>query len=178
MNYLQEKKSRPGIPGAMNRLYNKEEVLGFVAGEKKAQEMMDKIYLSAGWNIDRSHACKKFDLYLYNNMYRARVEEKFRSADHDDLLIEFIQMIETRPPELGWYYYIEADYLNYIICDNWQPKKIYTLKWGSFTSWMLDYLKVTKFANAIFSPRGKGLTLNISINWLDIPNNLYKVKSL
>jgi hypothetical protein len=161
----------------MLRNYNREDVQVFVAGEKAAQGYMNGYYESQGLDIDRSIACKQYDLTVTYSDKTKMIEEKFRDTNYGDLLIEMFQCIEF--VELGWFYHTTADYLNYVICNtDWKPYRLYSIKWNNFKPWLFGYLKMHPRPFTVLSPKGIGLSLNFSIRWTEIPDNLYKLSEI
>ena len=121
---------------------NQLEVDASVAGEKIAQGYMDKIYIKQGFTIDRSKACPAFDCQLTKGLKTHKVEEKFRQDDFGDFGVEIFQCIIK--PQLGWYYHVDAEYINYVICDQWEPRYGYWVRWAKFKEWMVDHLAHNK----------------------------------
>ena len=142
---------------------NQLEVNEFVAGEKIAQGHMDKIYGDLGLITDRSKACQAFDCQITKEQKTYKIEEKFRQDDYGDFGVELFQCVME--PQLGWYYHVDADYINYVICDHWEPRYGYWVRWRTFKKWMINHLTYNKKPEVFVSPLGIGLSLNVAFTW-------------
>jgi len=152
---------------------NREEVLTFVDGERIARQYMNIEYELLDMKIIHRNDNKERDLVLEYKSNQYKTEEKFRDGDWRDLLVEILQCIITQEP--GWFYTTKADLVSYVMCNSkWIPQRFYLVRWPEFKNWLYEYLSKNKFPKAIISPRGLGLTLNLSINWIDIPPDLFK----
>lgn len=160
--------------------YNRNEINESVSGEKKAQEIIDIFYISNSWMPDRSEACKGYDVKLTPNGSTYKVEEKFRKSkdgERKDFGIELLQRSETNPPQPGWFYTTQSNYIFYVGCTlDWTPTILYTVDWDKFKPWFLnEYLTyINKTPTTFVSPKGIGLSINISIPWGLIPEEYYK----
>jgi len=142
--------------------------------EFKAQGRMDYWYQSNGFEIISREGTRKRDLVLARDGNRIRVEEKYRTGNYRDLLVEIEQDLVTRDP--GWFYSEDMDRLSYVILDEFQrhkPEHVYWVNWPRFKDWLFHYLKDNKKQTAIISPAGYGLTLNLAIPWAAIPDSLW-----
>lgn len=131
--------------------------------EKDSQNLINRFYKSQGWSYDRSGACITYDLIIEG----VKIEEKFRYEDYGDFLIEIIQDVNSC--NLGWYYKTEAARIFYVIKD----QVIYSVNWADFKAWLTKEYKALKL-RGIVSIDGYGLTVNISIKWIDVPDYIYK----
>ena len=132
--------------------------------EISCQQIVDPFYESKGLNIDRSCSCREYDLMLNDS----KVEEKFRTVDYGDFLIEIIQDVASGNE--GWYYKTKADNIAY-----WATTKIlYFVKWEKFKYWFINKYKIEDDLFRVQkSIIGYGLTINVSIKWSDVPAYLY-----
>ncbi len=131
--------------------------------EKESQLIVNEFYDNMNWSYDRSGACMEYDLTIKG----LKIEEKFRYIDYHDFLIEVVQDVFDK--NNGWYHKTTCDRLFYWVCD----KTLYSVNWREFKKWIKKEYKNTKI-KGIVSTDGYGLTINISINWHDIPQELYK----
>lgn len=156
-------------------LRNEQEKQKFYKQEKQAQELIDKFYLSRGHEIETRKGNKHRDLVLLRGgQQRERIEEKFRfNSFGRDLLVEVMQDLVSG--DVGWFSETRCDYLHYVLCDNQNvPYRLYRIKWrDGFPNWYCQYLMENKKAEAIISKRGWGLTVNLSCNWNEIPQELW-----
>lgn len=142
----------------------KEEFFQF---EKEKQKVFNNFYKSNNIPYKRIYGKenKKYDCVILLNNYWIKVEEKFRSKEYPDLLVETIQDINTNSP--GWLYYTEADLLLYGV-----EQKIYQID----VSKLREFIKFhgNEFSK-IISKKGWGTTENIIIPWSVIfVNNIGK----
>ena len=164
----------------MDNFYNPDEINESVSGEKKAQNYIDLFYTSNSWLPNRSGACKTYDLTLTPNGKETKIEEKFRKSKDGtryDFGVEILQRTEKNPPQLGWFYTTQSEYIFYVGCDlEWIPVNLYSVNWSKFKTWFLsEYLThINKTPETFISPKGIGLSINISIPWQDIPEEIYK----
>lgn len=136
--------------------------------ERKAQKKILEYYEEKlGFTPDRSTACIDFDFAFTKNDKTYTVEEKFRKQDYGDFLIEIMQDIATA--NLGWYYKTKADFIFYII----DIRYIYIVKWPKFKQWFGSNYRKSGY-KLTKSDEGFGATINIAINWANIPSNLYE----
>jgi len=134
--------------------------------EKESQLFMDEFYKKMGWIIDRSVACKEYDLKINNSII---VEEKFIYNDCDNILIEFVQNVINQ--DWGWFYKTEANYLFFIVTHEY----LYAIKWMNFKEWFINELtNGTKF-RPIICTKGYGYTINLAIERNFIPRELYQL---
>jgi len=136
--------------------------------EKQSQTILDDFYVRNNWKFDRSVACKQYDLIINNVL----IEEKFRYENYNDFLIELLQDVITC--NLGWYYKTGANYLFYIVKDEY----LYSLNWLKFKEWFIGELKKGIWFKPIISAQGFGYTMNLAIKWDDIPKDFYKLFDL
>ncbi len=130
----------------------KEEFFEF---EREKQKIFDEFYKDNGWPYKRIFGKdnKKYDCVVLINGDWIKIEEKFRSRDWPDLLVETIQDTETNDP--GWLYYTEAELLLYGM-----DKKIYKIDIQKLKEFVDNYKD--KF-NEIISEKGWGITKNLVI---------------
>ena len=89
------------------------------------------------------------------------MEEKYRSTDYNDCLVETIQDTKTNSP--GWLYYSEADYILYGI-----GNKIYCIDLPK----LKGFIERNKDAfNKKISKKGWGITENIVVDWSTLQMN-------
>ena len=148
------------------------ECTSFVEFEEKNQPEMDKFYISSGYKIESRKGDKGRDLELSKDNITKKYEEKYRDTDWGDFAIELVQDLETS--NLGWFFYTEADYINYIIVKD-KPTTIYVVDWKKFKEYFLKDIKRFK---CFVSRKGFGITLNAEIRWEDIPDNFWKRKKI
>ena len=151
---------------------NQEEIDQFVEGEKLAQGYMDIEYHLRGYQIINRNGNRARDLLIAIDGQEYKVEEKFRSSDYGDFLVEILQCMITK--EVGWFYKTKADILAYVICKDWKPYHFYLVDWRKFPQWFNGYLLQNKSPKCRISSRGIGLTLNLAISWGSIPDNIYE----
>lgn len=158
--------------GAMS-YYNRSEILDFVAGEAIARGHIDTVYRALGYEIVDRNGTKQYDVILQRGEKRLWIEEKFRTQDRNDFLVEILQCIVTREP--GWFYTTGASHISYVVCTRqWVPVRFYAVDFVRFKPWLFEFLETRFFVDALISPRGKGLSLNLCIKWHDIDPDLYK----
>lgn len=136
----------------------------FFEKERESQSLINKFYKSQGWKFDRSTAGEAYDVIIEG----IKVEEKFRYEDYDDFLIEVIQDVNTC--NMGWFYKTQSDRIFYVVKD----EKLYSINWIKFKDWLKNNYTKLKIIGRV-SIQGYGLTVNIAINWIDIPEYLYKI---
>ena len=105
---MQEHKLRDGIDGEMrmNNYRNQEDINKFVAGEKIAQAWMNKEYPLLGYDIKDRKGQRGYDLILCKDEKLYKTEEKFRTIDYGDFLVEIFQCMIKQ--EWGWLYKTEV----------------------------------------------------------------------
>ena len=144
------------------------------------QPFMDKFYAdNLGCSINRA-ATKDYDAILIPNSRESRyqIEEKYRTSDFSQFLIEVIQDVsypiqsENWIRKLGWFYTEKAEKLIDIICYNRagiftadKPNKVYVVDLPKLRGNLHILLK--KGANHSLQSSGKGswYSLNIAIDW-------------
>jgi len=153
-------------------LYDQEYYQAKVIIETNIQPYMDVWYRDHGFKITNRKGNFERDLVLVDKQNKPLdVEEKYRSKDWGDLLVELTQdMVKNSP---GWFYTEKPDILSYIIHNNIHPAIIYWIWFEKFRDWMFKYLASVGQANIVISPKGIGLTLNIAIPWKLIPEGIY-----
>lgn len=144
--------------------------------EFRLQGAMDNLYISLGFEIISRDGTYKHDLILSKNDKNYKVEEKYRSSDNGDFLIELVQDLTTF--QQGWFYSEKPDAIVYILHKDNKLSKIYWIDFIGFRNWWFDYLSKKRIQKAIISPKGFGLTLNLVVPWSTIPEKLYKVINL
>ena len=129
----------------------------FFAFEKKNQKFFDDYYKKKGWKFKRiiGKENKRFNSLIEIDGKFWRFEEKVRSTDYNDLLVELVQDIATKSP--GWLYYTEADYILYSM-----PSSFYVVTFGKLKSHIKNNGSDYDF---IISKKGWGETVNIAIPW-------------
>lgn len=138
--------------------------------ERTSQSKVDPYYLMYFTSIDRSVSCKQFDCIIDGT---EKVEEKFRTVERNDILLEMIQDLQTNAP--GWFYETQCDYLHYIFMQDTEFKKLYRFDWKKFKPWCYEFFKNNKHPYTVVSPKGWGITLNLSVPINAIPQYLYAV---
>jgi len=141
--------------------------------ERSIQPLLDDWYINRGYTVDRSGACKGFDCILTNASGSQKIEEKIRGGAYNDLLIEWVQDLETFAP--GWMHETKCDHIHYVFTLNQEITKVIRLNYESFRDWYLKYLASNNHGSYIISPRGWGLTLNLLIPLKDVPANIMRV---
>lgn len=129
----------------------------FFAFEKEKQKIFDKFYKDNSWEVNRITGAKNKDydceVLLDSKWYK--IEEKYRSSDFNDCLIETIQDTETNSP--GWLYYCKADYVFYGV-----GSKIYCIDLPELRRFVEKHKHIF---NKKISKKGWGITENIVIDW-------------
>lgn len=144
----------------------------FTDYEKRIQGQMDIFYKQCGFSIKRN-GNTTYDLLLDGIRY----EEKIRSEIRDDILVELIQNLPTRSP--GWIFTVDAEYLNYIMCEFGEAAIMYKIVFLKFKTWFLsEYFVSCPRGEYIISPKGRGITLNIPVKIGHIPNSLYETSEI
>lgn len=145
----------------------------FTIFERKIQQKLNPIYQGMGYTIIRN-GDKGKDLYINSKA----TEEKIRTEVRKDILIEILQDITSA--NLGWYYTTKAELLNYVMCNSMEPQLIYWIDWPKFKKWFVeDFLSViSPRGQYIISIRGYGVTLNIPVPIISIPDFLYQKQDL
>ncbi len=146
--------------------------------EKDSQGGMDSYYKEQNWTVDRSVSCCGYDLEIEvelrdGDYKKVKVEEKYRSQDYGDFLVEIMQDAATG--DRGWFYKTKADRIFYVIKD----RGFYSIKWHKFKAWFKEKLKnknSTLKLSPVISNDGDGYTINLAVNWSDIPKELYEYK--
>jgi hypothetical protein len=139
----------------------------FTKYEKSQQELILSFYQNQmGFTPNRTSACIDFDFEFEINGKKFFAEEKFREKDYGDFLIEIMQ--DAAKGNKGWYYTTSAYFLFYIVGNN----KVYIINWHKFKEWFKENYKNIKLRTAC-SCQGYGLSINVSINWEDIPKQFY-----
>jgi len=152
---------------------NAQQVSESFGHERAMQPFADAFYARRGYLIATRIGDKKRDLILQSQAGNHQsIEEKFRGAVRDDVLVEIMQ--DAVSGELGWLYHCQADYLHYIMCPDWQrPTLMYRLAWKPFRSWLLgDYLRRPARPSVITSMKGYGLTINVAVPYAAIPKEM------
>lgn len=135
----------------------------FFEYEKKTRKIFDDFYKKKGFEVKRIYGIenKNYDCEVKIGEIWYKVEEKYRSSDFDDCLIEMIQDTETNSP--GWLYYCKADYVLYGV-----SKKIYCIDLPRLKSFVEKYKDMF---NKKISKKGWGRTENIVIDWATLKIN-------
>lgn len=135
--------------------------------ERSAQQLADSWYRARGHEIVDRQGCIGWDLVLRVNNKEFRVEEKFRSGNYGDVLVEVVQDIVTG--NLGWLYHTRCVWLHYFICEGHVPQVLYRIHWPAFSLWFKDYVRDVKHLKWVKSTRGWGITINVAVPIADIP---------
>lgn len=138
----------------------KEELFKF---ERENQYKFNSLY------TERRLACKRitgpenkwYDAVVMIENQWIKIEEKYRSEDYNDLLVEIEQDTKTGDP--GWIRYSKADYLIYGVKDKFYFVDMPKLK--NLVETYGDQFPV------IYSDKGWGNTKNIAIPWYVITDN-------
>jgi len=131
--------------------------------ERNVQKQLDGFYTSEGYQILR-RGTKTYDLLLDG----APIEEKIRSKERSDILIEVVQDIVTGSP--GWFTTVEATRLHYVMCEYGTPVVIFILDWPSFKEWYIShYLPEHQQGRYVVSLEGWGATVNLVVPINAIP---------
>lgn len=129
----------------------------FFEYEKQKRKVFDDFYEERGWQCKRifGKQNKDYDCEVLIDGKWIKVEEKYRSVDYRDFLIETNQ--DTKTNNEGWLYYCKADYIFYGVAN-----KIY----------YIDLPKLREFINRVgdrfhkkISKKGWGITENLAIPW-------------
>lgn len=151
---------------------NAQQVSESFGHERMMQPMADAFYTGRGHVVETRKGTQEFDLVLLTKGNRRElIEEKFRGAVWDDVLVEIVQDLASG--DLGWLYHCQSDYLHYFMCPNWQYiEAMYRIKWQPFRKWLIEEYMPNRRLKFVISRQGYGLTLNISVPLRDIPDDL------
>lgn len=146
----------------------------FFAGERIAQRYADQFYRARGHRVLSRDGCKGWDCIVDIGGKPTHVEEKFRTIDRPDLLVEVMQDIATGAP--GWLYETRCDVLHYFVVDGHRkPFVLYQLTdWPAFKQWFSEYVRNTRNLTWIKSNKGWGITVNIAVPFGAIPLELMR----
>lgn len=148
------------MSGATNVMETKTELFEF---EQANQWRFNQLYQKHDIPYKRisGEDNKKYDCVILWEGEWIKIEEKYRSSDFNDLLVELIQDTETNDP--GWIVYSEADYLIYGVSQKFFIVDLPRLR---------EFVKKhgSKF-NQIVSEKGWGRTVNIAIPLYTIFDN-------
>jgi len=135
----------------------KEEFFEF---EKKKRNFFDSYYKKKNWPFKRISGPenKRYNSLVEIAGKKFKFEEKARSSDYGDFLVELVQDTETQSP--GWLYYCEADYILYST-----PTCFYAVNFHKLKDFMRKQgggypLKI--------STKGWGKTTNAAVPWRDL----------
>lgn len=135
----------------------KEEFFEF---EKKKRRFFDAYYRKKNWPFQRivGSENKRYNCLVEIGGKKWKFEEKARSEEYGDFLVELVQDTETKSP--GWLYYCEADYILYST-----PNYFYAINFRKLKKFMEHHggnypLRV--------STKGWGKTTNAAIPWKDL----------
>lgn len=141
--------------------------------EFRNQGTMDAWYISKGFMIVSREGSLRRDLVLQRGDRIIKVEEKYREKNYGDFLIEVIQDMVSNNE--GWYYAEKPDRISYIILDaDKKPKFVYWIKFVEFRDWWMEYLREHKKQIAWICPEGYGITLNLTVPWDKVPEEICK----
>ena len=144
--------------------------------EEFHQPFVDGFYKDQLGQVMYREGTVEHDGYFLKNGKKIAVEEKYRTRDYNDLLIELIQDI-TYPmtaKNTGWFYQEKADVLVYVICQAERgkalfsankPSKIYTVNLPMLRGNLSPLLSAGAQYGLSASKRGKGFTINMSVPW-------------
>jgi hypothetical protein len=138
----------------------KEEFFRF---EKEQRRFFDDYYRGKRWGCQRINGKenKRYDCLIFIGTREIKIQEKVRSEDYGDFLVELIR--DTNTGDKGWLYTCEADYILYKT-----PKNFYWIDRQKLKNHMekfgVDY-------KTIESIKGWGRTINAIIPWKIIIEN-------
>ena len=159
-------KEKIGLTGVMKlQMQTKEEFFQF---EKEKQKIFNEFYQENNWPYKRifGKENKKYDCVILIDKRWIKIEEKFRSKDWPDFLVEIIQDTKTNSP--GWIYYTQADWILYGI-----GKKIYRVEVQKLREFLKFY---ENELDVKISEKGWGTTENLVIPWsVVIINSIGKI---
>jgi hypothetical protein len=129
----------------------------FFKFEKEQRKFFDNYYKSKGWRVERikGKANKKYDCAIWTGKSWITIQEKVRSEDYGDLLVELTQDISTN--NLGWLYTCKADFILYKTPD--------TLYWINNKKLKKHMREFGLNYRTIESKKGWGRTLNAVVSW-------------
>lgn len=135
----------------------------FFEFENQTRKVFDDFYKKKGYEVKRITGIKNkdYDCEVKIGDVWYKVEEKYRSVDYKDCLVETMQDTETN--SLGWLYYCKADYILYGVAS-----KIYCIDLPRLKSFIEKFKD--KF-NKKISKKGWGRTENIVIDWATLKIN-------
>jgi hypothetical protein len=148
-------KEKIGVIGGTSLMETKQEFFDFE--NKISRPFFDKFYSAKGYEVKRITGIKNkdYDCEVKIGEVWYKVEEKYRSREIHDCLIETMQDTETSA--IGWLYYCKADYILY-----GGGNKIYCIDFPQLKKFLEKYKD--KF-NTKISKKGWGITENIVIDW-------------
>lgn len=141
--------------------------------EIKMQPFMDEYYKLNGKSVDRSKACKRFDVIVDHT----KVEEKYLQCEKmGSFLVEMVQ--QAKPPNLdwGWFYHCEADYLAWIHCNQEHPLEAMFIRYSVLQDRIFSILESNKWLQVNLCPLNYGLTINIPVKWKSIEHTSHTFK--
>lgn len=135
----------------------------FFEFEKQTRKIFDDYYKRRGLKCKRiiGKDNKNYDCEILLDDKWYKIEEKYRSLDFDDCLIETIQ--DTKTNSLGWLYYSKADYIFYGV-----KNKIYCIDLPKLKRFIEKHKDIF---NKKISKKGWGITENIVIDWSTLEIN-------
>lgn len=146
--------------------------------ETKMQKWMDTTVYPIMGSADRSEETDKHDLIVEVGNRSIKIEEKFRTSIFDDFLVELLG--DVRHPlidqgtekfvhhKIGWFYYCDADYLMYAMCDSplaEEANEIYSVDMKKLKTLFPEFIKNNTYTIPLLSKKGIGYSLNIAIPW-------------
>lgn len=164
-------------------------------GERKAQGLLDNVYENLGMEVVNRRGNHFRDVVLRWRGKEAKVEEKIRDGEWDDIAIEMMDGIgeEFIFPDRercsqcgkgerhdGWPFYTQPDWLHYVTCavpGTWEPTRIIRFDWDPFKRWFFsDYLyngrRGRRGEYATSGKGNKGVSLNLLLPIQEIPPEL------
>lgn len=135
----------------------------FFEFERQTRKVFDEYYKERDFGVKRiiGEANKDFDCEVNLGGKWYKVEEKYRSHDYNDCLVETMQDTETQAP--GWLYYTKADYIMYGVAN-----KIYCIDLPGLKKFIT---KNKDNLNKKISSKGWGRTENVVIDWYTLKAN-------
>jgi len=135
----------------------KEEFFEF---EKKQRVFFDDYYKKKGWECRRisGKENKKYDCLVLVGKRWIKIQEKARSGEYDDFLVELVQDLGTG--DRGWLYTCQADWILYKT-----PNNLFAIDKKRLDVYMK---RCGPDCELIISNKGWGRTVNAVLSWEEI----------
>lgn len=147
-----------------------------VEWERAMQPYMDREYRRRGYEVDRTPACRQYDVILRRGGAVYRVEEKylFTETRYDQMLVELIQNVADERINPGWFYHVNAEWLIWVYCPSDHvspPYDFWVISFPQLRRRLLQRLggKKSRTEKAFFySQTPNHITLNVSLPYREL----------